>query len=126
MPAASIFFPFIHYHCFTAADPPASPCDVCWRLQSVTQNARDGSLRRGLEQPRPRMCRVNADHEALLQEAKANRARLFGGGEGGGVPTDDEAEPDPEPGPEADMDDPDDEEPTAAEYGECFNSIMAM
>ena len=71
---------------------------------------------------------VNPDHEALLQEAKANRARLFEGGEGGGAPepTEDEAEPDPEPGPEADMDEPDDEEPTAAEYDEFFNSILAM
>lgn len=70
----------------------------------------------------------NADHEALLQEAKANRARLFEGGEGGGAPepTEDEAEPDPEPGPEADMDEPDDAEPTAAEYDEFFNSILAM
>ena len=41
-------------------------------------------------------------------------------------PTEDEAEPDPEPGPEADIDEPDDEEPTAAEYDEFFNSILAM
>eukprot|EP00964_Phaeocystis_antarctica_P000495 scaffold263_cov51-Phaeocystis_antarctica.AAC.2 len=54
----------------------------------------------------------NADHEELLQEAKANRARLFEGGEGGGAPepTEDEVEPDPEPGPEADIE-PDDAEP---------------
>ena len=70
----------------------------------------------------------NTDHEALLQEAKANRARLFEGGAGGGAPepTEDEAEPDPDPGPEADMDEPDDAEPTAAEYDEFFNSILAM
>ena len=33
-------FPFIHYHCSTAAGPPCA-------VQSVTQNARDGSLRVG-------------------------------------------------------------------------------
>ena len=123
MPAVSSF-PFIHYHCSTAAGPPCA-------VQSVTQNARDGSLRVvrkcwfGLQKAFPS---DNADHEALLQEAKANRARLFEGGEGGGAPepTEDEAEPDPEPGPEADMDEPDDAEPTAAEYDEFFNSILAM
>ena len=40
--------------------------------------------------------------------------------------TEDAVEPDPEPGPEADMDEPDDAEPTAAEYDEFFNSIPAM
>jgi hypothetical protein len=70
----------------------------------------------------------NPDHAALLQEAKANRARLFKGCDGSGAPepTEDEAEPDPEPMPEADMDEPDDAEPTVAEMNEFFDSIMAM
>ena len=55
------------------------------------------------------------------------RARLCCSGPASWMkPTEDEAEPDPEPGPEADMDEPDDAEPTAAEYDEFFNSILAM
>ena len=62
----------------------------------------------------------NPNHEALLQEAKAKRARLFGGCEGSGAPepTEDDAEPDPVQEPEADMDEPDDAEPTTAEMHE--------
>ena len=54
------------------------------------------------------------------------RARARDGTSNAPEPTEDEAEPDPEPGPEADMDEPDDAEPTAAEYDEFFNSILAM
>ena len=54
------------------------------------------------------------------------RARAQDGTSNAPEPTEDEAEPDPEPGPEADMDEPDDAEPTAAEYDEFFNSILAM
>ena len=63
--------------------------------------------------------------------ARAGGTGEASGGVSGGEssvpePTEDEAEPDPEPGPEADMDEPDDAEPTAAEYDEFFNSILAM
>ena len=64
----------------------------------------------------------------MLQEAKAKRARLFGGCEGSGAPepTDDDAEPDPVQETEADMDEPDDAEPTTAEMHEFFDAILAM
>ena len=56
---------------------------------------------------------------ALRVRDETGPSSARGGGTG-------EAEPDPEPGPEADMDEPDDAEPTAAEYDEFFNSILAM
>ena len=69
---------------------------------------------------------------ALLQEAKANRARLFAtrrfdcDARSGAAPEEGETLPDPDQGPEADMDEPEDEEPTTAEMNEFFDAITAM
>ena len=84
----------------------------------------------------------NPEHAALLQEAKAQRERLFPGG-AAREPTDREvqaqADPDdeeaaaaaaagvaPEPTHEADMDEADDAPQTTAQYEAFFQALLAM